>query len=263
MTDVYPAMPVPGDPSADTLALEAVDILVAPAPTGTAAHIGAIFDVDRTLLPGTTAERLFLRFLRQHGELGARAILETAWFAARHLHAPRTILQGVRRHRPYLRGKEVAAMERLGAECFEREIAPRLAVRGVAVLRDHLVAGHTTVLLSGGLWFLIEPMAAYLGAHHAIATRLATRVSRGRGRTRAPVLAASLTGPHPYGAAKAELLARFAARNGLDLAQSYSYADHHTDAAMLALVGHPVCVNPDTGLRREAIRRGWPIEEFR
>lgn len=261
MTDVFPAMPGSDDPSMNMPTLEAVDMRVAPAPTGMAAHIGAIFDVDRTLLPGTTAERLFLRFLWQHGELGTGAALETAWFAARRLHAPHTIAQAVRRHRPYLRGKEVAAMERLGAECFNREIAPRLAVRGVAVLRDHLVAGHTTVLLSGGLWFLIEPMAAYLGAHHAIATRLATRVYRGRNR--APVLAASLTGPHPYGLAKAELLTQFAARNGLDLAQSYSYADHHTDAAMLALVGHPVCVNPDTGLRREAARRGWPIEEFR
>jgi len=247
------------DAVASPLMLEAMDILTAPEPTGATAHIGAIFDVDRTLLPSTTAERLFLRFLWQRGELGAHAALETLRFAGGYLSAPQTFPQGVRRHRPYLRGKDAAAMERLGAECFEREIAPRIAVQGKTVLQAHVAAGHTTALLSGGLWFLIEPMAAYLGAHHVIATRLATRVYHGG----VPVLSATLTGPHPYGNAKAQLLVRFAARHKLDLAQSYSYADHHTDAAMLALVGHPVCVNPDAGLRREAVRRGWPIEEFR
>lgn len=106
--------------------LEAIDVTIAPAPTGERAHIGAIFDVDRTLLPDTTAERLFLRFLWRRGELGTRAALETARFAGRHVFAPQTIVQGVRRQRPYLRGKEAAAIERLGAECFECDIAPEL-----------------------------------------------------------------------------------------------------------------------------------------
>lgn len=258
MTEVSPTTFPPDTSSDSPPTLEAFDLLVVPAPAGPGARVGAIFDVDRTLLPHTTAERLFLRFLWRRGELGARAALETARFAAYGLHAPRSIPQSLRRHRPYLRGKNAATMEQLGRECFDQEIAPRLSVRGVAVLHDHVVAGHTTVLLSGALWFLIEPMAAYLGAHHVIATRLGTRVYRAG----APVLTAALTGPHPYGMAKAQLLARFAARNSLDLAKSFSYADHHTDVAMLALVGHPICVNPDSGLRREATRRGWLIEEF-
>lgn len=102
-------------------------------------------------------------------------------------------------------------------------------------------------------------MAMYLGAHYVIATRLATRVYGGG----APVLSATLTGLHPYGNAKAQLLERFAERHELDLMQSYGYADHHTDATMLALIGHPVCVNPDARLRREAMQRGWSVEEFR
>lgn len=225
---------------------------------GAAGTIGAVFDVDRTLLPGTTAERLFLRFLARRGELGVRAALGTAWFVTRRLYTPTTALHAVREQRPYLVGKDAAAMERLGAECFTRELLPRLAARGIAAVRQHRDAGHLTALLSGGLWFLIEPMAAHLGVNYVMATRLATRVHGGR----APVLTATLAGPHPYGAAKAHLLRAFAARHGLDLDRSFCYADHRTDAAMLALVGHPVAVNPDAGLRREAIRRGWPIEVF-
>jgi phosphoserine phosphatase len=55
---------------------------------------------------------------------------------------------------------------------------------------------------------------------------------------------------------------RFAGEHDVDLAESYAYADHHTDAEMLALVGHPICVNPDARLRREAETRGWSIEAF-
>lgn len=240
-------------------ALEATDEPITPAPTGTAAQIGAVFDVDGTLLPGTTAERLFLRFLAQRGELNACALWQTAWFVARRLYPPGlAAVRGVREQRPYLAGKKAAAMERLGAECFAAAIRPRLSARGVAVLHAHRDAGHTTALLSGGLWFLVEPMAAYLGANHALATRLATRVRRGG----EPVLTATLTGTHPYGTAKATLLRAFAARHGLDLAQSYCYGNHRTDTEMLALVGHPVAVNPDAALRREATRRGWSIEVF-
>jgi hypothetical protein len=32
---------------------------------------------------------------------------------------------------------------------------------------------------------------------------------------------------------------------------------------MLAAVGHPYAVNPDRGLRREALVRGWPVLQFR
>ena len=32
---------------------------------------------------------------------------------------------------------------------------------------------------------------------------------------------------------------------------------------MLAAVGHPVAVNPDRDLRREAEERGWQVRDFR
>ena len=54
-----------------------------------------------------------------------------------------------------------------------------------------------------------------------------------------------------------------AAREGLDLAGSYAYSDSITDLPMLEAVGHPVAVNPDRELRREADRRGWQIRDFR
>jgi hypothetical protein len=57
-----------------------------------------------------------------------------------------------------------------------------------------------------------------------------------------------------------EELARW---DGLDLAQCYAYSDSASDLPMLRAVGHPVAVNPDKRLEREARRNGWPIVHFR
>lgn len=92
-----------------------------------------------------------------------------------------------------------------------------------------------------------------IGADLAIASRLRVIGSR---------LSGGLEGPHPHGLAKAWLIRQLEREHTIELPTSFCYADHHTDAPMLGLFGHPVCVNPSDRLRSVARRRGWPIEEF-
>ena len=65
-----------------------------------------------------------------------------------------------------------------------------------------------------------------------------------------------------YGPLIAEAVLALAAAQGYNLAESYAYSDSITDLPMLEAVGHPVVVNPDRALRKEAIARGWPILAF-
>ena len=53
-----------------------------------------------------------------------------------------------------------------------------------------------------------------------------------------------------------------ATRAHINLPQSYAYSDSITDLPMLELVGHPVAVNPDKELAREAREREWEIRDF-
>ncbi|MEC7402827.1 MAG: HAD-IB family hydrolase, partial [Actinomycetota bacterium] len=48
----------------------------------------------------------------------------------------------------------------------------------------------------------------------------------------------------------------------LDLDGSFAYSDSVTDLPMLETVGHPVAVNPDRALLKEATSRGWEIRVF-
>ncbi len=66
-----------------------------------------------------------------------------------------------------------------------------------------------------------------------------------------------------HGEGKADAVRELAAAAAVDLALSYAYGDSYaSDLAMLAAVGHPVCVNPDRMLAAHAARLGWPVERF-
>ena len=51
--------------------------------------------------------------------------------------------------------------------------------------------------------------------------------------------------------------------HGGTLQDSWFYSDSHNDLPLLAIVEHPVAVNPDDILRREAQKHGWQILPLR
>ena len=213
--------------------------------------IAAVFDLDRTLLPGTTAERVFLRYLVRCRVLGLSAGIATLGFVLR--SGWTDIVQEIRAQRPYLTGLHDARLRLLGRRCAHQELMPLLSRPGLTRLREHQGLGHRTILLSGSLPYIVEPIAAQVGIDDVICSQMETRELR---------LTGHLSGLHPYGEAKAHLMSTHGNAVGVDFAESFCYADHHTDAALLGLFGHPVCVNPTDQLRRIACERGWHIESF-
>ncbi|MGB9722277.1 MAG: HAD family hydrolase [Chloroflexia bacterium] len=227
----------------------------------------AFFDIDRTLVVGTSLEHCFLRLAWQEQALSlvmlGRALLAGLQalgflpggkpfpfpsglpFFTRLRYA---FLSG---NKSYLRGWPLERCQALAEETLRREVLPRLSPAGMERIRRHQAEGRRIVLFSGTLDFLGEPLRAYLSADRLVAARP---------EVRAGVLTGRLVGPHPYGETKRTLLLSIAAEEGLDLERSYAYADHHTDIPFLACVGHPVAVNPDRRLAREAGRRNWPVE---
>lgn len=207
--------------------------------------IAAIFDVDGTLLVGTSMERIFISFLLREGELRPNELVRLLGGA----------LDGtpMRANKSYLRGHEYHRMSMLARRCFDEEIAPRLLRQGLARVRWHKAAGHDVALLSGSLDLLLAPLADYLGVRIAAGTQLEVLGAQLTGR---------IIGRHPFGEGKLERLREMARRFGLDLARSFAYADHFADRHLLDRVGHPVATNPDRQLRELAESRGWMIEEF-
>jgi len=100
---------------------------------------------------------------------------------------------------------------------------------------------------------VVRPLARHFGVSGVIATR--AKIEDGK-----------YTGELEFycaGDAKAQAIRDLAERVGIDLEGSYAYSDSISDLPMLEEVGHPVAVNPDKDLRKEAEARGWDVREFR
>ncbi len=208
----------------------------------------AIFDVDRTILAKTSTERLFFRYLFTRGELDVSGLL--FFFFQFLLHLRRPEWRVIKSNKGYLKNLSVKNLEAGVPFFFDRVIRPRLVPEVVERVKKHRQNGEEIFLLSGMPDFLLAHYAKELGVVHYWGTKLAAKDGFFTGR---------LEGQFPFGAAKAEIVKKIAAEKNWDLANSYGYADHHTDIHFLELVGHPVAANPDEKLRQVARERGWEI----
>ena len=207
--------------------------------------IAAVFDVDQTLIQGST-ERLFFRYLVRHGLLPKpRALSYLGGLALN----PKERFQD----KTYLQGLPVAETLQLARQCYRREIATRLSPAGVACVREHQAQGHYIVLLTGSLAFLTLPLKEELAADWLIATEVAQNDSNFTGE---------ITGLHPRGENKFRLLLELARAQDLDLNRSFAYGDHLQDFHLFHRIGYPVAVNPSWRLKRLARRHRWPIRAF-
>src|SRR5690349_12951296 len=124
------------------------DTTVAPTSGEKPSLVAAVFDVDRTLVPVTTTERIFIRYLARHGAIGLATIARTLVFMVRNLRYM-TPYEALRRQRAYLAGQSYEKMSRLARKCFETDIKPRISRAGLAAMHEHKNRGETVILLSG------------------------------------------------------------------------------------------------------------------
>ena len=133
------------------------------------------------------------------------------------------------------------------------DLDPYIYLEALDLMELHRALGRKVFLVSSAVEDVVRPLAERLGEVEVIATRV--KIEDGR-----------YTGEldfYCFRENKAVAIREIAEREGIDLAGSYAYSDSATDTPMLEAVGHPVAVNPDRELRREAEKRGWQIRDFR
>ena len=151
-------------------------------------------------------------------------------------------------------GVSLKEMEGWAQGAVKRFWEPRMLPEALQQLQEHRAQGHRIVIVSGGMALTLEPLARWLEVDACASAWAEVDGDRLTGRLAKGALS---------GEAKAVATHEVAEQLGLDLAQSYAYADSYADREFLECVGHPVVVNPDRRLRRLAGQRGWPIRIWR
>src|ERR1700735_3182069 len=208
----------------------------------------------------------------EHTLMWSNVVDPYAWLASRHLSPARrahfvadllrqapSLLALDRRDRgdflrSFYRRFEDAPLQQLREdswELFHRQLLTRSFPDGFARVRAHRAAGHRTLLITGALDFIIDPIRPLFD--DIICAEMDSHDGR---------LTGHLTTLPPIGEARALVLADYAAQHGLSLEESVAYADSASDLAMLEAVGFPGAVDPESRLSAIARRRGWHVEHW-
>jgi len=215
-------------------------------------HLAA-FDLENTLVASNVVDS-YAWLASRHLPAGERAA-----FVADLMREAPSLLALDRRDRgdflrSFYRRYEGAPVDRLrddGWELFHHLLLAKSFPAGIARVREHRALGHRTILITGALDLVVEPLRPLFD--DIVCARLGEADGKFTGR---------LDVLPPIGEARALVLADYADAEGLKLEESMAYADSASDLPMLEAVGFPVAVNPEAKLAAIARRRGWHVENW-
>jgi putative phosphoserine phosphatase/1-acylglycerol-3-phosphate O-acyltransferase len=216
-------------------------------------HIGAFFDLDRTLVAGFSAAA-FVRELVRTKRIDLTAMLQGVAATARFQLGGVGFSGFVAGTVGALTGMPEHELVEMGERLFTRELAAAVYPESRALVQAHQKKGHTVAVVSSALRYQIEPLARDLGIEHVMCTHLEVGADG--------LLTGNVVHPACYGVGKAVAARDFSAARDIALAQSFFYTDSDEDLPLLDIVGRPRPINPNRGLRAIAAKRGWPARRF-
>jgi HAD superfamily hydrolase (TIGR01490 family) len=213
----------------------------------------AAFDLENTLIASNVVESYaWLATRRMPDEDRAR-------FVARMVRAAPGLWSLDRKDRgDFLRhfyrryeGAPAARVREDAWELFSYLLLTKSFPAGFRRVREHRRAGTRTVLITGALDFVIEPLRPLFD--DVVCARMDERDGK---------LTGELLDIPPTGEARAMVMSAYAEAEGLSMAESVAYADSASDLPMLEAVGFPVAVNAEPKLAAIARKRGWHVEQW-
>jgi HAD superfamily hydrolase (TIGR01490 family) len=208
----------------------------------------AVFDLDGTLVRGTSAERLLVPWLVRRGVVGWPQLAAAIGGLARFPGRGATF--ALRRNKRWLAGVRVERVVESLEPFLDEVLMPRICPVVSSRLIEEQSRGARTWLLTGAPDFVGRAVASRLNMVGAVATGLEIQNGRFTGE---------ISGRHVFAAAKRDALHDLAREHAVDLAASSGYADHGSDVHFLECFGRAVAVRPDRRLARTARERGWEV----
>ena len=215
---------------------------------------GAFFDLDKTLIEGSSAIH-FGRAAYRQGLMTRTQLARDLWANVRfRMRGSTDAGSEALRQRilDAIAGQRVRDLERLGHEVLAG-VLPRVYPEVLREAWEHQDAGRRVFIVTAASQEMADLMAHVLFFDGGIGTRSEVRDGVYTGRP---------DGPFTYREGKAVAIRERAAEEGIDLAESFAYSDSESDLPMLRAVGNPVVVNPDAELARIARAEGWRIMRF-
>jgi HAD superfamily hydrolase (TIGR01490 family) len=233
------------------------DAAAEPIPPPTDLTAAAFFDVDNTLVQGSSlvhfGRGLAARQYFTYSDMW-KFVYAQAKFQLTGRENSEDVAEGRRKALAFIEGRSTAELVALGEEIYDDIIAEKIWPGTRALAQMHLDAGQQVWLVTATPYELAATIAKRLGFTGALGTVAESENGVFTGR---------LVGDILHGLGKAHAVRQLAIREGLNLKRCTAYSDSYNDVPMLSLVGTAVAINPDADLRELARERGWEIRDFR
>lgn len=217
-----------------------------------------ILDFDGTIHLEETP-KLFLRILKRNRKLRIRVTMfyiSISWvyvlykFGLCHQLMVKKVLMGLSR---LMSGMDYKEFDLFFATCMS-EAKNNFSPECLKRIKIHLDNNDHLLILSSAFTGFISLVAEELGIKHWFGTELEIKDGYSTGR-----ITTLLDGDEKVTMLKTFLQDIEKEGMSFDLSEAYAYADGTRDLPLLNLVGHPIAVNPDPGLRKIAFQRKWEI----
>jgi HAD superfamily hydrolase (TIGR01490 family) len=213
----------------------------------------AFFDLDKTLLAVNSAT-LWIRREVALGHISRmQAIRASLWVARYHLGFV-SMQDAVIAAIAQLAGTSARAIQERTTAFYEAQVRPLYRPGALRAVEEHRGTGDRLVLLTSSSGYLSELVSRDLRLDAILCNRF--EVDAQGLHTGRPL------GDVCFGPGKLTHAERYAQEAGVALSQCAFYTDSYSDMPVLEVVGRPVAVHPDHRLRREAVRRGWPVVDW-
>lgn len=214
----------------------------------------AVFDLDGTVIAQNIVQQYLsiMKATRPRSEW-TREIAKLAGALPKYARAEsRDRSEFIRQVNRRYKGYTSAELRSVLAGPLGDKIRGQIKKSALERIHEHRAAGHRTVLVTGALDVLVEPIADLFD------DVIATRMHESEG-----VFTGYLDTPPIVAEARASWLKKYAAQHGINLSASYGYGDSHADATWLSLLGNPTAISPDLGLYAEAKKNRWQMLDWK
>ena len=211
----------------------------------------AFFNLDNTLIQGSSLVH-FIHSLAECGQLSWRNIssfkLKNSRLRGKKAKSDFVLEQQIHKAFRFLQGSRQSQFleecEAIATRLLSYKINPQV----LSQILDHQLNGHDTWLLTDAPIEIATTLAQKIGMTGALGTKSEVLEGTYSGRIEGELL----KGPHKAQAAK-----HLASMRSYDLTKSFAYSDSLNDLPLLASVGTPFVVNPNSELARIARKNAW------
>ena len=209
----------------------------------------AFFDLDHTITKAISGNEL-ARVAYRKGHM-TRSALAYAFYLSLvyklNLKDPQKIIDKMV---TWVKGIPENTMFDLCFEVFRDVLLPSVYPKARSEIKSHKEKFAKVVILSSALTQICREMAKNLEMDDIICSDL--EVKKG-------YLTGHLHGRLCFGEEKMFRLKKYCEINNTNPSDAWYYGDSFSDLHVLDSVGNPVCVNPDSKLKKAALKRGWKI----